>query len=186
MGTNMFCPRLGSSLRFPLLLFDEILTECSYYKWTPGQTSPFRFSWISLDRSNSPDTLLIGEFVREGEKDKHGEPVPTRLVKYQLDAKTRHLKTEKKGIATASWAHCFDVDRMQGGVSYDGKYYLSVSNGRDPKAGDLYTWDDKKGKQKFEGWFMAGNEDLSYNQARKEYYTVTEYDGGRFILAYKA
>lgn len=157
----------------------------SYYKWTPGSSSPFRFSWISLDRSDTPDTLLVGEFVREGETDDNGDPVPIRLVKYGLDATTRRLRTDDEGIATASWAHCVDILRMQGGVSYEGKFYLSRSNGRDPKAGDLFTWIEGNIAQEYPGWFMAGNEDLSFNPVREEYYTVTEYDGGRYILAYK-
>lgn len=124
--------------------------------------------------------------MRAGEKDKDGQPVPIRLVKYQLDAETRRLRTNDQGVATASWAHCMDVKRMQGGVSYSGKFYMSVSNGRSPNAGDLYTWDEKKKTQKHDSWLMAGNEDLSYNPVRKEYYTVTEYDGGRYLLGYKA
>ncbi|KAJ5101363.1 hypothetical protein NUU61_003585 [Penicillium alfredii] len=161
-----------------------VLPQIRWYKWTPGESSPFRFSWIALDRSDKPDTLLIGEFVREGEKDKKDQPVPIRLVKYELDADTRRLRTNDKGIATASWAHCIDVNRVQGGVSYDGKFYLSRSNGRAPKTGDLFTWEEGKKANEHKGFFMAGNEDLSYNPVRKEYYTVTEYDGGRYILAY--
>ncbi|KAJ5375955.1 hypothetical protein N7509_012841 [Penicillium cosmopolitanum] len=163
-----------------------ILPQVRYYKWAPGDSSPFRFSWMSLDRSDSPDTLLVGEFVRDGEKYKNGDDVPIRLVKYDLDSTTRRLRTDDKGIATSSWAHCVNILRMQGGVSYNGKFYLSRSNGRDPKAGDLFTWEEGKIAQQFPSWFMAGNEDLSFNSVRKEYYTVTEYDGGRYILSYKA
>ncbi|KAL2862376.1 uncharacterized protein BJX67DRAFT_385743 [Aspergillus lucknowensis] len=162
-----------------------VLPQIRWYKWTPGEDSPFRFSWISLDRSDSPDTLLVGEFVRDGEVDDNGDAVPIRLVKYELDSTTRQLRTDDNGLATASWAHCVDIVKMQGGVSYEGKFYLSRSNGRDPKAGDLFTWEEGKTAEEHSGWFMAGNEDLSYNQARGEYYTVTEYDGGRYILAYK-
>ncbi|KAJ5294751.1 hypothetical protein N7508_009572 [Penicillium antarcticum] len=135
---------------------------------------------------DSPDTLLVGEFVRDGEVDKNRDPVPIRLVKYQLDSTTRRLRTDDKGLATASWAHCVDILKVQGAVSYDDKFYLSRSNGRNPKAGDLFTWKEGKTAKEYPGWFMAGNEDLSYNPVRKEYYTVTEYDGGRYILSYKA
>lgn len=158
----------------------------SWYKWIPGDSSPFRFSWISLDRSDSPDTLMVGEFVRDGEtfKDANKTPVPIRYVKYNLDASTRRLHTDK-GIATASWAHCIDIPNVQGGVSYDGKFYISRSTGRAPKEGDLFIWEQGKTAIEHKGWFMAGNEDLSFNPVRKEYYTVTEYDGDRYILAYK-
>ncbi|KAJ5433466.1 uncharacterized protein N7458_012622 [Penicillium daleae] len=165
--------------------YQYVLPQVRWYKWTPGSKSPFRFSWISLDRSDKPDTLLVGEFVRDGEVDTNKDPVPIRLVKYQLDSTTRRLRTNSDGLATASWAHCVDILKMQGGVSYDGKFYLSRSNGRDPHAGDLFTWEQGKTAKEFPGWFMAGNEDMSYNPVRKEYYTVTEYDNGRFILSYK-
>lgn len=163
-----------------------IADENSSYKWTPGSTSPFRFSWLSLDRTDTPDTLLVGEFVREGETDTNGDPVPIRLVKYELDYTTRRLRTDETGLARASWAHCVDILRMQGGVSHEGTFYLSRSNGRDPAAGDLFTWVEGEFAKEFPGWFMAGNEDLSFDGVRGEYYTVTEYDGGRYILAYKA
>lgn len=168
-----------------MIRLTALLLLSSSYKWTPGSTSPFRFSWISLDRSDTPDTLLVGEFVRDGELDANNNPVPIRLVKYQLDSTTRRLRTDSNGLATASWAHCVDILRMQGGVSYGGTFYLSRSNGRDPHAGDLFTWEEGKTAKKFGGWFMAGNEDLSFSEKRREYYTVTEYEAGRYILAYK-
>ena len=112
-------------------------------------------------------------------------PVPIRYVKYDLDATTRRLHTDDKGIATASWAHCVDIDRVQGAVSYDKKFYISRSNGAAPKTGDLFTWEQGKTAKEHKGWFMGGNEDLSFNPARMEYYTVTEYAGDRYILAYK-
>ncbi|KAJ5869389.1 hypothetical protein N7455_004330 [Penicillium solitum] len=164
-----------------------VLPQIRWYKWIPGDSSPFRFSWISLDRSDSPDTLMVGEFVRDGEtfKDANKTPVPIRYVKYNLDATTRRLHTDDKGIATATWAHCVNIPNVQGGVSYDGKFYISRSTGRAPKKGDLFIWEQGKTATEHKGWFMAGNEDLSFNPVRKEYYTVTEYDGDRYILAYK-
>ncbi|CAG7937939.1 unnamed protein product [Penicillium nalgiovense] len=164
-----------------------VLPQIRYYKWTPGDSSPFRFSWISLDRSDSPDTLMVGEFVRDGETfdDANKTPVPIRYVKYNLDATTRRLRTDDNGIATASWAYCVNIPNVQGAVSYDSKFYISRSTGRAPKEGDLFTWEQGKTATKHQGWFMAGNEDLSFNPVRKEYYTVTEYDGDRYILAYK-
>ncbi|CAG8316357.1 unnamed protein product [Penicillium salamii] len=154
-----------------------VLPQIRWYKWTPGNDSPFRFSWISLDRSDSPDTLMVGEFVRDGEKFKNTDtPVPIRYVKYNLDASTRRLHTNN-GIATASWAHCVNIPNVQGAVSYEEKFYISRSTGRAPKQGDLFVWEEGKTAVKHQGWFMAGNEDMSFNPVRKEYYTVTEYDG---------
>ncbi|KAJ5442413.1 hypothetical protein N7445_005420 [Penicillium cf. griseofulvum] len=166
--------------------YQYVLPQIRWYKWTPGKESPFRFSWISLDRSDSPDTLMVGEFVRDGEtfEDAEKTPVPIRYVKYNLDANTRRLHTDN-GIATASWAHCVDIPNVQGAVSYGSKFYVSRSTGRAPKKGDLFIWEEGKTAKPYKGWFPAGNEDMSFNPVRKEYYTVTEYDKDRYILAYK-
>jgi hypothetical protein len=130
---------------------------------------------------------MVGEFVRDGEKFKDtNTPVPIRYVKYNLDATTRRLHTDEKGIATSSWAHCVNIPNVQGGVSYDKNFYISRSTGRAPKQGDLFVWKEGQTAKEHKGWFMAGNEDMSFNSVRKEYYTVTEYDGDRYILAYKA
>ncbi|KAI2733631.1 hypothetical protein CBS147332_646 [Penicillium roqueforti] len=163
-----------------------VLPQIRNYQWTPGSASPFRFSWISLDRSDSPDTLMVGEFVSAGETfdDAANTPVPIRYVKYDLDYATRKLKTSG-GIASASWAYCVDIPNVQGAVSYDGEFYISRSTGKAPKQGDLFTWEEGQTATEHTGWFMAGNEDLSYNLVHKEYYTVTEYAGDRYILAYK-
>lgn len=128
---------------------------------------------------------MVGEFVRDEEKFKGTDtPVPIRYVKYNLDASTRRLQTAN-GIATASWAHCVNIPNVQGAVSYDKKFYISRSTGRAPKKGDLFTWEQGQIAKEHQGWFMAGNEDMSFNPVRKEYYTVTEYDSDRYILAYK-
>ncbi|OQE26070.1 hypothetical protein PENFLA_c007G02436 [Penicillium flavigenum] len=110
-------------------------------------------------------------------------PVPILYVKFELDATTRQLRTNDKGISIATWAHCVDIAGVQGSVSYDKKFYISSSNGRTPKTGDPFTWEQGETTKEHKGWFMAGNEDLGFNSVRKEYYAVTDYDGGRYILA---
>ncbi|KAJ5355821.1 hypothetical protein N7517_010430 [Penicillium concentricum] len=163
-----------------------VLPQMRYYNWVAGDASPFRFSWISLDRSDSPDTLMVGEFVSDGEtfEDANKTPVPIRYVKYNLNANTRRLQTNN-GIATANWAYCVNIPNVQGAVSYDGKFYISRSTGRAPKKGDLFIWEQGNTAKEYKGWLSAGNEDMSFNPVRKEYYTVTEYDQDRHILAYK-
>ncbi|KAF9886350.1 hypothetical protein FE257_011495 [Aspergillus nanangensis] len=152
-----------------------VLPQIRYYKWVPGSDSPFRFSWISLDRSDN--TLLIGEFIRDAAED------PIRFTKYPVDTDSGKLKTTD-GVTTATFAYCVDFERMQGGFSYDNNFFISRSNGNVPKTGDLYTWSPGESSEFHEGWFMAGDEDLSYNEVKKEWYTVTEYPDGRYILAY--
>ena len=70
-GTDMFFRKFGG---YKLLSLTgshhdlDRLTSSSSYKWTPGSKSP--------DRSDAPDTLLVGEFVRDGELDAKQQPHP--------------------------------------------------------------------------------------------------------------
>ncbi|KAL5366598.1 hypothetical protein BJX96DRAFT_40166 [Aspergillus floccosus] len=166
----------GSDGSYSAAGYRYVLPQIRTYKWIPGSDSEFRFSWISLDRSDN--TMLVGEFVRDAAAD------PVRFTKYPVDTATGKLKTNADGVCAATFAYCVDFERMQGGFSYDNKFYVSRSNGNVPKTGDLFTWSPGSGSKFHEGWFMAGNEDLSYNEVSKEWYTVTEYEDGRYILAY--
>ncbi|KAA8651196.1 hypothetical protein EYZ11_009240 [Aspergillus tanneri] len=121
-------------------------------------------------------TLLVGEFVRDSSKN------ATRFTKYPLS--TDSLRTNED-VVKATFAHCVNFERMQGAFALGDKFHISRSNGRTPKAGDLFRWTVGKTAEVKNGWFMAGNEDLSYNSVRREYYTVSEYEKERFILGYK-
>lgn len=108
---------------------------------------------------------------------------PIRLVRYSLDYTTRELKTTS-GISTATFAHCVDILRMQGGLSLNGEYYLGRSNGVS-KGGDMFTWKVDSVAAEKVAFFHPGSEDLSYNPSRKELYTINEHPGQRLIAAYK-
>jgi hypothetical protein len=99
------------------------------YTWIPS--FGFQFSFVSLDRTDTPDTLLVGEYHTQT------EDAPRRFVKWELDYTTRKLKTNA-GVAAASWAYCVGIDRMQGAVSAHGKFYISRSEGS--ANGDLWAW----------------------------------------------
>ncbi|BDD55113.1 hypothetical protein MPDQ_000682 [Monascus purpureus] len=148
-------------------------------RWTAEQPSTsFQHSWVSLDRSTTPDSLLIGEYATTD------VDTPIRLVRYSLDYTTRELKTSS-GVATSTFAHCVDILRMQGGFSMNSTYYLDRSNGKST-GGDLFTWkvgEDTPSEQTSN--FLPGPEDLSYNPSRGEYYTVNEHPGERYIAVYK-
>lgn len=85
----------------------------------------------------------------------------------------------------SKFAYCVDFEAMQGGFSLKDTIYVSRSNGKSPKAGDLIKWTPGKTADIKKGWFMAGNEDLSFNPVKKEYYTVSEYEKARYVLGYK-
>lgn len=152
--------------------------ETRTYSWTAVQpSSAFSHSWVSLDRSTTPDSLLIGEYATTDVN------TPIRLVRYSLDYTTRQLKTAN-GVAKSTFAHCVNILRMQGGLSLNGKYYLGRSNGVN-KGGDLFTWKVGSAATQKTAFFQPGSEDLSYNPSRKELYTVNEHPGKRYIASYK-
>jgi len=151
------------------------IPQIRYYTWTPSFN--FQFSFVSLDRTNTPDSLLIGEYQVAD------STAPRRFVKWDLDYNTRKLKTSS-GIATASWAYCVDIDRMQGAVSANGKFYISRSNQGDP--GDLFAWKPGSTAHNNAGFLPASPEDLSFDSVENVFYTLTEAVNKRYILAYRA
>ncbi|SPN96494.1 uncharacterized protein DNG_00022 [Cephalotrichum gorgonifer] len=152
-----------------------VIPQVTWYQWTPSFN--FRFSYISLDRTTSPDSILVGEYQPDSSVN------PTRHVRWDLDYTTRRLKTNANSIASASWAYCVGIDRMQGAVSADGKIYISRSNGAS-KNGDFFTW-TPGGPATITESVTAGPEDMTYDKRSKEVFTVTEHPGNRWIIGTK-
>ncbi|KAI9375548.1 hypothetical protein BJX61DRAFT_118084 [Aspergillus egyptiacus] len=154
-----------------------VLPQIHYYSFSHSDGSSFRHSFISLDRSVSPHTLLVGEYQTDD------SDVDIRFVKYPLDEETGRLATNDDGEVGATEAYCVDFLRMQGAFSRDGEIVVSRSNGAS-QGGDLFVWSPGSAAESNAGWFPPGNEDLSYNAVRGEWYTVTEHPGTRFIVGY--
>ena len=152
----------------------QAYTPFRWYKWS--SPFPFRFSWISLDRTTTPDSLLVGEYQAPGSK------LPIRMAKYELEWENgRRLKTDKNGLATAKWARCVNINGMQGGVEAHGKVYISRSNGS--KKGDMFGWVPGKAAHLNAGLLPRSPEDLSYDKRRGgRIYTLTEAPKVRYII----
>ncbi|KAK0620629.1 hypothetical protein B0T14DRAFT_431655 [Immersiella caudata] len=148
-----------------------VVPQVRWYKWTGA--FPFRFSYISLDRTATPDTLMVGEY-------QPNTTVPIRMVQYPLDYTTRRLRMDGR-VATATWAYCVGIERMQGAVQADGKVYISRSNGA--SRGDMFGWVPGKIAHNNEGFFPRSPEDLSYDKRGKKLYGLTEHEGQRYIIS---
>ncbi|RPA98383.1 hypothetical protein L873DRAFT_1687910 [Choiromyces venosus 120613-1] len=153
-----------------------VLPQSRTYTATDPPTPSLRFSFVSLDRTTTPDSLLIGEYQTAS------DPEPRRFVRWSIDYTNRQLVTDSAGVATATWAYQVNIDRMQGVNSINGKFYISRSNGG--SNGDLITWVPGNLAKIAAGAAPEGPEDLSYDKTSGLMYTVTEPVNGRYILPF--
>lgn len=126
-----------------------------------------RFSFVSLDRTTTPDSLLIGEY--------HATRTDCRLLRFDVDYTNRLLKTTN-GVATASAALQHGNTKIQGAASVDGEYFLTQSGG------SLITFSWKEGEAKSGGVFPKVPEDLSY-QVGVGLWSLMEEPGYRSVFA---
>ncbi|SPO01896.1 uncharacterized protein DNG_04569 [Cephalotrichum gorgonifer] len=155
--------------------YKYVVPQVMWYEWTGD--FPFKFSYISLDRTTTPDSLLVGEY-REDSADH-----PIRQVRWDLDYTMRTLKTNVDGLASATWAYCVNVDRAQGAVQVDGTIYISRSNSA-VRAGEIFTWTPGGPAVKTQD-VRPGPEDLTYDKRTKEVFTLSEHAGNRYIFGIK-
>ena len=129
-----------------------VLPQVRTYDWQPQDgVKDMRFSFVSLDRTTTPDSLLVGEYS--------ATRTDCRLVRWDIDYKNRLLKTSD-GIAMASEAVSHGNTMIQGAATINGKFFLTQS------LGSLLSWSWKDGKTTTIGTFPVAGvpEDLSYEK----------------------
>ncbi|KAL2107699.1 hypothetical protein VUR80DRAFT_4856 [Thermomyces stellatus] len=154
--------------------YKYVLPQIAWYEFTPAFN--FQHSYISLDRTATAHSILVGEFRRNSTEH------PIRMARYELDREARRLRTDDEGHARAAWAYCVDVERTQGAVQVGLAVYMSRSNGQD--AGEVFTW-TPGGPAEVTALFPKGPEDLTYDKRTEEIFTVTEHPGLRVIVGTK-
>lgn len=138
------------------------------YNWQKKSgLTDMRFSFISLDRTTTPDSILVGEY--------HETRTDCRLVRWDIDYTNRLLKTSNN-IATASEAVSHGNTKIQGGASINKKFFLTQSGG------SLITFSWKDGKKTTEDAFSKVPEDLSYEKG-VGLWTLMEQPGYRSVFA---
>ncbi|GLB42434.1 hypothetical protein LshimejAT787_1104490 [Lyophyllum shimeji] len=153
-----------------------VVPQCRNYK--ASAVSPaMRWSFISLDRTTTPDSIVVGEYAADTTV-----PAP-RFLRFSIDY-TNRLLTTTSGVATATWAYEVDILRMQGATSINGKFYISRSNGATTR-GDLVTWVPGNAAV-IHSALAPGCEDVSYNHNADELWTLSEHPGSRNFYAVKA
>lgn len=140
------------------------------------------FSSLSLDRSTTPDTLVVGEY-------RNGRSTDTavdggRVARYQIDASTRQ-PVLTNGKAVPQDVVTMPRSNIQGVQTWNGRYYLGRSSNRN------HSWmhtGSVGGTTDSNSWAIGG-EDLYHehgaNETAGKLWTVAEHawteDGSTFI-----
>ncbi len=129
-----------------------------------------RFSFVSLDRSTSPHSLLAGEYSASN--------VTGRMHRWPLDETTGRLLVVG-GRVQASDAVFPGVGNIQGGFSWNGTYFASCSGSY------LGLHVGAVGQSTAKRGWPYGPEDLHYAPASDNLWSLTEHPGSRYVFAVK-
>jgi hypothetical protein len=143
---------------------------------------PFRYSFVSVDRSDLEHRLVVGEYGTRIQSQ--------RLCRYPLDPATSTLRVDDTGSPGRRWAVSHDVvdgvPKMQGAVTIGATAYLSTSRGRF-RRGTMCTLAADGTTRAYKATLAIGPEDLAYWPQRDQIWSVSEYPGRfprrRFVYA---
>jgi hypothetical protein len=147
-----------------------VLPQVAEYRQPAG--SSLRFSYLSLDRGTTPDSLVTGEY-----RDRKSGG---RLVRWRLDASTGRLATDGAGRAPAWTAFTMGMTNVQGALSAGGRFLVSASAGRSTP-GTLFSAPIGKASRSY-AWGV-GAEDLTCWPASQRVFGLTEHPGKRVVFA---
>ncbi|NEE01605.1 hypothetical protein [Phytoactinopolyspora halotolerans] len=148
--------------------------EAHYQPSTTGGEGRFRYSQIALDRTTSPDSILVSEYGNPG--------TDARMARYNLDQGDYGIAEDSDGYARADWAYTVGIRSVQGAVSVNGKFHIHRSNGSSTR-GDVFIWRPGSFATQYTGAVPIGPEDVSYWPGRDEIWSQTEYPGMRYVYA---
>ncbi|MGW2095158.1 hypothetical protein [Promicromonospora sukumoe] len=152
---------------------------------TAGGYAQLQHSSVSLDRSSSPDSVVVSEY-RSSDEIEAGAQV--RTIRVPIDYTNRFLKPASDGIIKATEAYRTDLESVQGSTAIGGEFFFSQSDGdtfSDPNSdGDLHTFVAPSGSLVRHGNALTvGAEDLSYDPTRDYLWSLGEYPGYRWVYA---
>ncbi|MFC7878377.1 hypothetical protein [Isoptericola sp. NPDC057391] len=159
-----------------------------YSDSTAGGYPQLQHSSVALDRTSSPDSLVISEYRSKADvADGH----VVRTVRVGIDYTDRLLRESSDGVVRATEAYRTDLESVQGSTAIDGEFFFSQSDGSDfsdPNSeGDLHTWRPGASATTRHGnAFPPGPEDLSYDPTRDALWSLSEYPGRRSVFAVDA
>jgi hypothetical protein len=151
-----------------------VLPQVGSYRLTEDACCA-RFSFVAVDRSSSPPSLVAGEYTSDDDAG--------RLHRWPLDPSTGRLATDE-GVLTANELILAGVRKMQGGLSIDGRFFISSSQPKSswpPSPSTLYS--ARPGEAISAHPWPSGPEDLVYAPAADRLWSQTEHPGKRWVFA---
>lgn len=152
---------------------------------TVGGYAQLRHSSVSLDRTSTPDSVIVSEYQSPSDVDAGTQ---VRTIRVPIDYTNRYLKPAADGIIKATEAYRTDLESVQGSTAINGKFFFSQSDGSNhsnPHSdGDLHTFAAPSGAMVRHGDALTvGAEDLSYDPTRDYLWSLGEYPGYRWVYA---
>ncbi|EHR51921.1 hypothetical protein SacmaDRAFT_3708 [Saccharomonospora marina XMU15] len=141
---------------------------------TEGGASRLRFSAASLDRTSSPDSVIVCEYGADG--------TGTRVVRFPIDYTDRKFKESQDGLTHGSEAYRVDIKSMQGATAIGDEFFVSASAGPSAR-GSVYTFTASEGPVQHSDAQPVGPEDLSYRGPQGQLWSLTEYPGSRYVYS---
>lgn len=152
---------------------------------TAGGYAQLQHSSVSLDRTSSPDSVIVSEYRSAADVDAGAQ---VRTIRAPIDYTNRYLKPASDGIVKATEAYRTDLESVQGSTAINGEFFFSQSDGSDhsnpDSDGDLHTIAAPSGSIVRHGNALTvGAEDLSYDPTRDYLWSLGEYPGYRWVYA---
>jgi hypothetical protein len=136
----------------------------------PDTSCWHRYSFIAVDRTAPPPSLVTGEF--------HDADVAGKLIRWDLDGE--RLALTDAGVAQPSEVYFAQESDVQGAVSVGRTWYLSAS-AQDGNWGLLYRTAAGEPSQSY-GW-VIGPEDLMYSRKEGALWSASEFAGRRYVFS---
>jgi hypothetical protein len=131
-----------------------------------------RFSFMTLDRSTDPPSLVVGEYGNSKQT--------RRLARFPTDAGTGLLSTDDDGVSRPVLDGEDGLARMQGTAVVDGTYFVTSSHGT--SYGSMHV--GRPGGFRTHRWATPpGPEDLVYWPASDLLWSLSEHPGWRWVFA---
>jgi hypothetical protein len=165
--------RVGvSSGRMDAHGYRYIVPQVARYRRAPGGCA-LTFSFVGLDRSESPPLLVTGEYKADA--------TTGRLARWAVDPDAGWLIEEPDGVVYAHDAVVSGQTKMQGGVTWRGDWYISSSS-QYQSFGRLYRTRPGRAESSVSAW-VYGCEDLYLERGADRIWTAAEHPGARDVVS---